>query len=657
MTRDQDYLSEIETLVERLGQDLRDLCRPDAKTPDLEHLNQCFRTAHSLKGVCNLDGRHDPSQVAHDLEDLLNALRLSRLPFDAETQAVLLEGLNLFHRLFHSPETGGETQVIAFSERVSRHIESSLKLQDGPGLESILPASLLTQLSEYEEHRLAQSVKEGKHLSLVQGVFPLESLDTDLHAIMEQMSEQGEVLGTLPWEETCPSGSLCLQLLVASTQRIANFQDDNPYNFLLQTAPLWPPEGVEQSESEARPVEDDLRSFSPSVRIDIGQLDHLVHDVGELFLVKADLEQWLAQMPVQAISGQKQGVVQILRRFEKSLENLRRTSLALRTVPVRQLLDRLWHVVRHAGDTLGKQVRFKLEGEDTRIDKFMMEELANPLMHLVRNAVDHGVESPEDRIKAGKDPTGEIRVSVRRVGQQLAVEVADDGAGVDLERLERIAGHRLQKGKSASEGSTEALDLIFQPGITTREETSKFSGRGVGLDAVKEQISRMSGRVQAVNQPGQGLRFLISLPATLSLTTVLVVEAGGHQFALPVSAVKETLSLKALPDQPEDSEHTIFEHRGQKLPYILLAEFFGENSDSTTFQGGFVTIAALGDRKMALGVDRIIGQQDALVRPLGPLLDALPGLSGAVVLGNDRLALLIDVGRLISKPEPFRGNV
>lgn len=393
-----------------------------------------------------------------------------------------------------------------------------------------------------------------------------------------------------------------------------------------------------------------LRSLTQTVRVDIRRLDGLMNTVGELLLIKANLQR-MAETARQegTLVLSKAWVTELARetrQLERKLDALQGGLLEARMVPVGQVFDKLARLVRRIAREAGKEIDFLSTGGEVELDKLIVEELSDPLMHIIRNAIDHGVESPEARVAAGKSRRATVSLRAEQKGNHVVIEVSDDGSGIDEMRVREVA---IQKGliteAQANEMTRrELLNLIFLPGFSTARNVSELSGRGVGLDVVKNNISNLSGLIDVWSERGRGTAFQLTLPLTLAIIRALVVGVSERTYAVPLNSVLEILSV-----QPKDirtvERREVLDLRGQTLPFTRLARLFKLPERNTGRH--FVVVVGLAQERMGIAVDELFGQQDIVTKPLGGRLHSVRGISGATDLGNRRTVLVLDVAALL----------
>ncbi len=403
-----------------------------------------------------------------------------------------------------------------------------------------------------------------------------------------------------------------------------------------------------RSETEAS-----LRSLTQTVRVDISRLDGLMNTVGELLLIRANLQRLAesAQQQDSALLPAKlwgQELARETRQLERKLDALQSGLLEARMVPVGQVFDKLSRLVRRIAREEGKEIDFLISGGEVELDKLIVEELSDPLMHIIRNAIDHGVEAPEARVQAGKSRRARVTLLAEQKGSHVHIQVSDDGAGIDEQRVKEVA---LQKGliteAQAKEMSRrEMLNLIFLPGFSTARTVSELSGRGVGLDVVKNNIGNLSGLIDVWSERGRGTSFHLTLPVTLAIVRALMVGVSGRTYAVPLNSVLEILSVK--PEEIRTVERReVLDVRNTTLPLMRLGRLFGHPERNTGRQ--FVVVAGMAQERLGIAVDELQGQQDIVVKSLGGRLQGVRGIAGAADLVNRRIVLVLDVGALLEE--------
>ena len=413
------------------------------------------------------------------------------------------------------------------------------------------------------------------------------------------------------------------------------------------------------------PLDDDgiqasIRSVADSVRVDIRKLDHLMNVVGELALVRSAVTRVVDQLQGETVQRQSMmDLDRIGRRFERQLSELRSGILDVRMVPLGQVFNKLARIVRQAAREHDKQVRLVVTGADTEVDKLIVEELTDPLMHLVRNAIDHGIETPDARDRTGKRTEGTLALNAYHKGSHVVIEVEDDGGGMNVYKLRDTAVARGLLPADVSQELTrqELLNLVFLPGLTTSSRVTDLSGRGVGMDVVKTNILRMGGMISIASEEDIGTKVTITLPITLAIIRALIVTIASRTFALPITAVREAIPYVQSQVKTIQGREVI-SLRGETLGICDLAQLFGFRS-APPEQGGFVVVGAMGNRELGFVVDELHGQEDVIIKSLGKSLSSVKGFAGATDIGDQKVALVLDAPALFSEyfegPEVLRG--
>ncbi|NNL65402.1 MAG: chemotaxis protein CheA [Myxococcales bacterium] len=683
----REFVSEAEELIERMRTDLADLEDQGAEGGDVdpELVNGLFRSAHSLKGLAGMSGAEQVSTLSHHLEDVLDALRLGRVVLRADLIGLLRESVGelseLLERLGAEDDADAERsateRVTALIERIEQACQAEPEGEDDLTRLALDP-TLVRALTEYEEHRLRENLRRGRTILLVEATFEILSFDEGLADLGRAVREVGELISTLPSPGDAPESQIRFALLVAGNVDADTLRGrfDQPHVSVRMVSrgdlppaaepaaePPGPPpapdaSGITTSESAvaepaaAEPAADtgemeSLRSISETVRVDIRKLDELMNLVGELVIQRGAVEA-VARTLMGESSTARIGaeLAKIHQTLDRKLRDLQAGVLEVRMVPLRQVFEKLSRVARRLRRDLGKEVRLDLHGADTELDKLIVEQLVDPLMHVVRNAFDHAIEPVDERVSAGKDAEGCIRLEAYQRGNHVVIEVIDDGRGIDADKIRARAREvgLLAPGQELSD--REAFDLIFSAGFSTRDEVTSTSGRGVGMDVVKSNLTNFGGVVDVDSTPGRGTRITMTLPTTLAIIQALTVAAGDQIYAIPMTSVLETLVVDTDLVQWSDGRE-LLNVRGEALPLRRLSCEFALDSKPSVPGKEFVVVLGLGDSRLGLIVDRLLGQEDAVIKPIqGPIPD-VPGIAGATELGNQNAVLVLDVTTFI----------
>ncbi|HEY5675074.1 MAG TPA: chemotaxis protein CheA [Malonomonas sp.] len=681
-----EFLAESEELLEKLNRDLAvlgDGAATGGVNPDL--VNGIFRDAHSFKGLAGMFGFNDIADLAHHLENLLDNLRLGKIDLTHQLVDCLFDSLEGLTSLVR-----GKAEDPDFTQDISAYLARIEHLLNGPATEQQNPlselnidAALLDVLTEYEEHRLQANLKQGANILLLKVSFSLMSFDTELAAMIDAVKLDGEVISTLPGCDNDNPENLAFRILCSTQNAPATFSEKLAIEGMVvdivagakaaePKAAKAPAAPVTQTTPQAKPVaagrpgdvaaaetkepaaqdESSARSFTSTVRVDIGKLDYLMTVVGELALAKGAISQLCSEMQEQGVS-QGRDLEKAIHALDRRLNELQSGVMDVRMVPVRQLFDKMNRIVRRMAQELGKKVQLDIRGGDTELDKLIVEDLTDPLMHIIRNSLDHGIELPEHRTANGKTEAGTICLWASQRGNHVVIEIRDDGNGIDPKVLQKKGVEKGLLAEGANPTRQELFSLLFHPGFSTKDEVSEFSGRGVGMDVVKNNISSLSGLIELESEVGKGTVMSLTLPITLAIIKALVVRVRGKDYAIPLNSVLETLMLE--PGMVQTIERReVMELRKQTLSLLHIDKLFNLQGDDST-KGQFVVVAGFADKRMGIVVDELRGQQDVVIKSLGKSLSFVKGIAGAADLGNQKTILVLDVGGLISETLQLEG--
>lgn len=666
-----DFLGEAEEIIETLNNDLivlDDCAAQGSCDPDL--LNRIFRGAHSLKGLAGMFGFDDISSLAHHLENLLDHLRLGKVPLNNELVQLLTEGFETLSRLL---EGKGENpdftfDVTAMRQRVEQFLAGGNSAEAEPVMDRIDP-EILAVLTEFEEHRLHENLKHRQYLFKIKTNFDLATFDQELAALTDLLKKQGEVISTLPlsadltdriafqllFGTDLPEGELSSLVGVEATVEnlLPPLEPPSPSHELFVDIEPAPASDQEVTAENVTAAETSARSISRTVRVDIDKLDLLMNVVGELVLAKAAIGQVCEKLKGEGKNELGNELQKATRVLERRLEELQKGVMDVRMVPVAQLFDKMNRIVRKVANERGKRIALEIQGADTELDKLIVEDLSDPLMHIIRNSIDHGIESPEDRHAQGKPDKGVICLSAAQKGNHVVIEVRDDGRGIDPEKVRRKAVERGLIPQTAKLSREQVYDLLLMPGFSTADTVSDLSGRGVGMDVVKNNIASLSGMIEMESEVGVGTSITITLPITLAIIKALIIRVCDKTYAIPINSVMETMMVEASTVRTIERKEVI-ELRDSTLPLLWLGDIFQLNACAVRRERFFVAVVGFAEKKIGIVVDELLGQQDVVIKSLGESLAFVRGIAGAADLGNQKTILVLDVGGLMS--ETLRGD-
>jgi two-component system, chemotaxis family, sensor kinase CheA len=654
----EEFTSEAEELLDTLSRDLVEFESQGTNVrPEL--VNKIFREVHSLKGLAGMLGFGDISELSHSLEDMLDRLRMGKIPITKDLIDLLydaVDGLNRLVIAIHDPSLTGLVDMNSLTSRIHAIVtQQPQQKHDDPFALLTLDEQTKKSLTEYEEHRLLENVRAGKSILSLEVTFDFSDFDERLRALTGNLSEAGEVISTLPAIPTGNVNGIAFRLLYGSVLDVDAVKVLAPEAVVsslrkaavAQAAPAA--ESVAAAAAVEVPEEEmSLRSLSQTVRVDISKLDHVMNIVGELIIEKTQLEALARAMTLQQARLASHELGKIARNLDRKLNELQKSVIEIRMVPVGQIYSKLSRTVRKLARELGKEIELVLRGEDTELDKMMVEELTDPLMHIIRNALDHGVESPEERRRVGKTSIGHVTLNAYQQGNSVVLDVIDDGRGIDPEKVRRVALDRGLITEKDVIDQNRAYELLFTPGFSTATQVSEISGRGVGLDVVKRNIQELKGTIDVMSRPGEGSTFRISLPITLAIIQALIVEAGGEKFAIPLTSVEESLRIYSRDIRTVERKE-VFTLRDFTLPLLRLSDAFqlADSHDHGPDTKWFVVVTRAGEKTIGLLVDALVRQQEVVIKSIGERLKTIPGIAGATEIGESDIVLVVDVGSLI----------
>jgi len=656
----KDFLAEAEDILESANQTLLSIESGQAAgSIDPDQVNALFRAIHSFKGLAGMFGLKEPSELSHKLEFLLDELRLGKVGLTRNALDVVLETVALLGR---QVQQAGNDQPFEDIAAALESIDGILHAKPSVGsarsiAEQIdLDRGILQVLTEYEEHRLKECIKERKNLFMLKAQFEFSEFETAIKELNETLKQHGEIICTLP---TAGGGSGIGFSIVVGTKKDEGSLASaiSMPNVAIQKIAYAEEPKAEERKVEERKIEEPradtaaIKSVSNTVRVDIYKLDNLMNVVGEMHLVKNVIGRITKELrAMQGFTGLSTELYKAQHSLERKLNELQEGILEVRMVPIGQIFTRLAQVVKKYARDAGKEIDLQLQGEETELDKIMIEDLADPLMHLIRNAIDHGIEASDLRRQLGKPEQGSVKLTAFPRGNHVVVTIEDDGAGMDPLRILNTAVKKgllsADHGLNPERDRKEILDLIFAPGFTTRDAVTEMSGRGVGMDVVKRNVSKLSGMIDIHSELGAGSIFTLTLPITLAIIKALIIESGGQVFAVPLSSVLEILQVSN--SQVETIEgREVMAVRDDTIPLLRLTRAFNLSTDQGS-DAFYVILVGIAERRLGIMVDRLKDQQEIVIKSLGKRFSETQGIAGATELGDRQgVVLVLDVESLV----------
>lgn len=642
----KEFLVEAETLLEEASACV-DALEMDGDDPSPARVNALFRAVHSLKGVSAMVGFTGIAEAAHDLETLLDGLRMGRVEPTSRLRGVVRDGLAALTSLVGRVAAGEASPELSEPLRERFTVARTAAPAAPPPARPPLPAELDAQLSDYERHRVAEALRRNRGLFLVDLDLEPDSFDGGLRGAMAEASAAGELVGTFPGTPSEPS-RMAFRLLVA----LGDGSDPLALGERCGAREVVAVAGGKVATPPASAAPEPVPEAAPqvargTVRVPLEKVAALVDLAGELALVRGALGRALAKALAGAPDrGARYAAQRSFARLDRLVSAFGPAALSLRMVPVESLTARLARAFTRTAAALGKEADFVVHGVETEIDKVLADDLADPLLHILRNALDHGIELPKARVAAGKPARGRVSLTVAPRGREVVLTFSDDGRGIDGAAILRKARETglLAVGEA---DPRDPFSLLFRPGFSTAEAVSEFSGRGVGLDVVKQNLAALGGRVSVQSAPGAGTTFEVVVPMTLVLLESLVVRVGDLRFAVPGESVLRT--LEARPDDVEVVDGIpCLREGGRALPLAELDALLGLPPRARREGPLPVVVAENGERAAAIVVDSVEGVWDLLVKPLADSVPRRREISGAAEVPGGEVALALDPGALVS---------
>ena len=654
-----EFIAEAEEILEVISKNLLTMEESqDRLSPHPDIINAIFRGVHTLKGIAGMMGFNNITELSHTLENMLDAMRMGKLTLTSVVIKVLFESTDMLRKLIENVSKDGNDNID--TSRLLSDIVNILKKKPEAAavhkLEELdLDANVLKVLTEYENHRLEENLRLGANIFEITAGFSLETFDKDLNQINSMVSGFGEVITTLPSSGASPDIGIEFKLIIGTKEDL-NYVTSilsgtnvkiREIKYQRKNEKIKP--GSEHEEAQAAESPSSVKSLSMTVRVNINRLDRLLNIVGELVLNKAVITH--ISKNLRAIEGYSEWAIELekaARTLDKKLNELQEGLMEVRMVPLNNLFDRLTRMARKLSRESGKIIDIRIFGEETELDRLMIEEVADPLMHIVRNAVDHGIETQEERIKLGKNEIGTIKLSATQKGGHVVIEVADDGSGINIKRVKDIAVEKGLIALNSSLTEKEAIDLLFTPGFSTSKVVTEVSGRGVGLDVVRKNLIKLNGTIDIETKEKAGTKFIITLPLTLMILKALIVQVADDIFALPINSVSESLMITKRDIQTVERREVI-QLRERTLPILRLEDAFDMKSKDVNPDSMYVVVVGSGNRKIGFVVDALLGQQEIVIKSIGKILSGIQGVAGATELGNRKTVLVLDVAALIEE--------
>lgn len=626
---------------------------------DLTIVNEIFRSAHTLKGMSATMGYQDLSDLTHKMENVLDAVRNEQLLVDEGVLDIVFHAVDDLEAMVLDIVDGGDgernvEEAVRMLEAVESGGQQSPKTTTSAGNER-KPELFL---DDYTKNVIKMAEESGSHPLLVHTHLRNDCLlkAARVYMIFEVLEQAGEVVHAAPPVESLEneefeSSFTVLLITQESAEGIKTAIEKISEVDYVHVEPFkeketQPPEGP-QVQSQAEISDESAQKTKKStprgrtIRVNIERLDALMNLFEELVIDRGRLEQISSDLAHQDL----QETVEHMTRTSSDLQSI---ILNMRMVPVEQVFNRFPRMVRQLSKDLHKRLELTISGAETELDRTVIDEIGDPLVHLIRNAVDHGIESPEVRESKGKPAAGQIELKAYHSGNHVFIEITDDGAGIDRTKVagKAVKNQLVTQEQAETMSDSQVFDLIMESGFSTADQISDISGRGVGLDVVKSTIESLGGIITIESEYGEGSRFSIQLPLTLSIISVMLVEVQKETYAIPLSSIIETAVVKK-EDLMNAHNRKVMDFRGRVIPLIFLTELLQVPEELEEKDDYSVVIVRRGEKMAALVVHSFIGQQEVVLKSLGDYLSGAFAISGATILGDGQVALILDSNALI----------
>ncbi len=619
---------------------------------DTAQINEIFRIIHTIKGMSGTMGYNRISKLTHAMEDILDDLRNGKMIIDTEMVDMLFKGFDVLEEHVDSIVETGKEKADAGMElqqdlrqmilRKSPDKKKTTKRSNG-GIEKTV--------DRYDTGVMEKAAQMGKSIYAVDIRLDKGCVLKSARAflIFKKLEQDGEILKSRPAVEEIEDENFEFEFSVIIVtgrkpeelkKSIESVSEVESVNIRLIEKPgsEFAPGSEKYSAGE---VQARHRKTGKTVRIDIERLDILLNLVSELIIQKTRLEELGSEQRSQAFN-------ETIEYLERVTTNLHDAVMKVRMVPVESVFNRFPRMIRDLSRELGKKIELEMSGEETELDRTVIDEIGDPIIHILRNCADHGIENSQERLRKGKPEEGKISLKAYQYGNNVNIEVCDDGRGLNLEKVRSTAVEKgmLKKQQADSLSMEETIELMFTPNFSTAQKVTGLSGRGVGLDVVKTKIEALGGSINVETGQGKGSRFIISLPLTLAMIQALLVRVGNEKYAIPQGSISRIIRIT-----PEDIERVhdrdVISIHNSVIPIMRLADLLNAAADEEEQKKLKVVVVKKGEKLTAIQVDDIIAQQEIVIKSLGRYLSGISGLSGATILGDGNVALILDVNSLV----------
>lgn len=664
----EDFLIEAFEMIEQLDQDLIEL---EHNPNDLDLLNRIFRVAHTIKGSSSFLNFDVLTSLTHNMEDVLNKARRGELQITPDVMDVVLESIDMMKGLLNAiRDTGTDKTDIDITDVVKRLqgiSQGQAPDQSAPAQDSTQPTEAKPTASQESTPQESAPQAEAKPAETAPATnkpaddnvdyskFTPEEVEKEIDRLLKLRQEEDKARrAAKKQEEGSASPTSQVQPTPAPAPKPAPAAPVKPATPKPAPAVAKKPQGGAKKDDGAVTT-----SVEQTVRVDVKRLDHLMRLIGELVLGKNRLINIYDEVE-ERYDGEQflEELNQVVGSVSLVTTDLQLAVMKTRMLPVSKVFNKFPRMVRDLSREMGKSIELVITGEETELDKSIVEEIGDPLVHMIRNSCDHGVESKEDRVAAGKSETGKVELKAYNEGNHIVIEITDDGKGLDVNMLKQKA---LEKGiinerEADTMTDKEAYGLIFKAGFSTAKVVTNVSGRGVGMDVVKTNIEKLNGIIDVESEIGQGTIFKLKIPLTLAIIQALIVSVQEEYYAIPLSSVVETVRINQ--DEVYMIEgRSVLRLRDEILTLVRLSDIFKVDSTMKNSSELYVVVIGLAESKIGVIVDYLVGQEEVVIKSLGYYLKGTEGIAGATVRGDGKITLIVDVGGMMHMAKGVKGTV
>lgn len=664
------FIEESQEHLQNLNQSLLGL---ETNPKDMQILNEIFRVAHTLKGMAGTMGFSRMTTLTHQMENVLDDIRNGKIAVTTFIVDVLFECLDFLENSVNYI-ANNSTESNASADDIIAKLNNILSGKGAGEAQAIEAPKTeaadqgIIKFNQYDNGIVAKALEQGFNVFKVKVLLDSGCMLKAARAfiVFQTVERYGEIIKAVPKVEDIEDENFDSEFSIAiishesedvikqelqtisevnqvvfeKVDRVEDIQIESVGSALSEEEQSNVPQSEEKESGED--VHNKKAKTGKTVRVDIDRLDNLMNLVSELIIIKTRLEG-------AGTDNTDQDMSEAVEYLERITTNLHDAVMKVRMVPIERVFNRFPRMVRDLSKDLGKDITLSMSGEETELDRTVIDEIGDPLIHLIRNSLDHGIEDKEERTKKGKSPTGNLYLRAYQDGNSVVIEVEDDGNGIDINKVRKKA---IEKGLiSQSEADMlderESVELLFRPGFSTAEKISDISGRGVGLDVVKTKIESLNGAVEVETVSGKGSKFIIRLPLTLAIIQALMVTIGNEKYAIPLNVIRDITTIDAETIRNIHGQEVVL-NRDNVLPIIRLNRVLDvEGSTTDTDKEMTIVVVKKGEKHAGFIVDSLIGQQEIVIKTLGKYLSGIRFIAGATILGDGQVALIVDTNSLI----------